>query len=486
MSSTIKDIELIDTSDFREHLSNVTQQGKRIWIYPRIEIGTLYKMRSWLSYVLLICLFAGPFLEFDGHPLFLFNILERKFIFFGVLFVPQDFHLVAIGLLTFIVFVILFTVVYGRVWCGWACPQTIFMEMLFRKIEVWIEGDHKAQMRLDASPWTQEKIIKKSLKHFIFFVLSFAISNTFLAYIIGKKELLAIVQDNPFDHLGGLMAILIFTGVFYFVFARFRELVCIIICPYGRLQGVLLDKNSIVVAYDDVRGEPRGKLKKQPSNQPIILADSQPINTTKQGDCIDCGICVQVCPTGIDIRNGTQLECINCTACIDACNVVMDKVKKPRGLIRFDSLNGIASRQKLGFTTRIAAYSTVLLLLLGVLVFLLVTRSDIETTILRASGLTFQKQPNGMISNLYNIEIVNKTFHELPIELQTNNPNARIKFVGKAPASVNQDDMVKTSFFIEIPQASIKDNKTPLDISVQSGGKVIDKVKTSFMAPVYE
>lgn len=466
-------MQTIDTTEFREHLSNVTQQGKRIWIYPRIEKDVLYRWRSYLSWVLLAALFAGPFIEIDGHPLFLFNVLQRKFIFFGVLFVPQDFHLVAIGLLTFMVFVILFTVVYGRVWCGWACPQTIFMEMLFRKIEIFIEGDYKAQQRLDAAPWNREKILKKTAKHLIFFVLSFAIANTFLAYLIGKDALLEIVTDNPLHHLVGLLSIVIFTGAFYFVFARFRELVCIIVCPYGRLQGVLLDKQSIVVAYDNVRGEPRGKISRKDS-----------VLETK-GDCIDCNICVQVCPTGIDIRNGTQLECINCTACIDACNVVMDKVKKPRGLIRYDSLDGIAKQKKLRFTPRIAAYTTVLALLLGVLGYLLLTRDDLETTILRASGLTYQKQPNGNISNLYNLEIVNKTFHDLDVELRPTNPKAHLKFVGNPLRNVRHEGVAKTSFFLELPQGSIQENKTPVEIAVVSKGKVVDRIKTTFMAPVY-
>jgi cytochrome c oxidase accessory protein FixG len=463
----------LDTTDFREHLSNVTQQGKRIWVYPRIEKDVLYRWRTYFSWVLLAVLFAGPFLEIDGHPLFLFNILQRKFIFFGVLFVPQDFHLVAIGLLTFIVFVILFTVVYGRVWCGWACPQTIFMEMLFRKIEIWIEGDYKAQQRLDAAPWNREKVFKKTLKHAIFFVLSFAIANTFLAYIIGKDALLQIMTDSPLEHLGGLLALVAFTGAFYFVFARFRELVCIIVCPYGRLQGVLLDKQSIVVAYDNVRGEPRGHITKKEANP------------SPKGDCIDCGICVQVCPTGIDIRNGTQLECINCTACIDACNIVMDKVKKPRGLIRYDSLDGIAKQKKLRFTPRIAAYTTVLTLLLGVLGFLLATRDDLEATVLRASGLTFQKQANGQVSNLYNLEVVNKTFDDLDVELRPTNPKATIKFVGKPLRVIKHEGISKTAFFLELPQSSIQENKTPIEIAILSKGKVIDRIKTTFMAPVY-
>lgn len=240
----------IDTTNYRDHLSNVTNQGKRIWIYPRIIKGNFYKLRTYFSWLLLSLLLSLPWLEIDSHPLFLFNVLERRFIFFGVTFFPQDFHLVAIGLLTFMVFVILFTVIFGRVFCGWACPQTIFLEMLFRKIEVLIEGDHNAQKRLDEQAWNTEKVWKKTLKHTVFFALSFFIANVFLAYIIGKNELFKIIRNNPLNHLTGFLALVVFTFAFYFVFARFRELVCIVVCPYGRLQGVMLDKKSIVVAYD--------------------------------------------------------------------------------------------------------------------------------------------------------------------------------------------------------------------------------------------
>ncbi|WP_405517621.1 4Fe-4S binding protein [Spirosoma sp. KNUC1025] len=234
-----------------------TTDNKRKWLYPRVVKGRYYRWRTVVAWVLLTALFAGPFLTHNGQPLFLFNVLERKFNFFGVTFWPQDFYLVAIGLLVFIVFIALFTVVYGRVFCGWACPQTIFMEMVFRRIEIWIEGDQNARKRLDAAPWTTEKILKKTAKHSIFFLISFAISNTFLAYLVGKDALLTIMTDNPINHLGGLASILIFTGVFYAVFAYVREIVCTTICPYGRLQSVLLDKQSMVVTYDDVRGEPR-------------------------------------------------------------------------------------------------------------------------------------------------------------------------------------------------------------------------------------
>jgi cytochrome c oxidase accessory protein FixG len=469
-------IEDIDLEGFRNQLSNTSQIGKRLWIYPRIIVGKLYKLRTVFSWVLLATLFGLPLIEVDGHPLFLFNILERHFIFFGVTFFPQDFYLVAIGLLTFLVFIILFTVVFGRIFCGWACPQTIFLEMVFRKIENWIEGDYKAQKRLDEAPWTFDKIFKKALKHKIFFLISFLIANTFLMYIIGKKELVNIIFDNPLNHLTGLAVILIFTSLFYAVFAHVREIVCIVACPYGRLQGVLLDKKSIVVAYDNLRGEPRGKLQK------LKITDEK---VALHGDCIDCHLCVQVCPTGIDIRNGTQLECVNCTACIDACDMVMDKIEKPRGLIRYDSLEGIEKKEKLKLNPRIIGYSIVLLALMGVFGYLMAVRTEVEATILRTPGLMFQKNDDGTISNLYNIEIVNKTYQSKAFSLKINLPEATIKLIGK-PLTTSVGEMAKSSFFINIPERVIKENNTKIEIEILSNNRVVDKVKTSFMGPVQQ
>ncbi|MES2519943.1 MAG: cytochrome c oxidase accessory protein CcoG [Bacteroidota bacterium] len=468
----------IDTTNYRDHLSNVTDSGKRIWIYPRIVIGQFYKLRTYFSWLLLGLLLGLPWVEVDGHPIFLFNVLERRFIFFGVTFFPQDFHLVAIGLLTFIVFIILFTVIFGRVWCGWACPQTIFMEMLFRKVEILIEGDHNAQRRLDQQPWTTEKIWKKTLKHSVFLLLSFFIANVFLAYLIGKKELFAIIFDNPLNHLVGLFAIAIFTTVFYFVFARFRELVCIVVCPYGRLQGVMLDKKSIVVAYDFIRGEIRGK-HQTPAEKEVAISKSEPVH----GSCIDCKICVQVCPTGIDIRNGTQLECIGCTACIDACDEVMDKIEEPRGLIRYASMEGIEQKKKLKFNFRIASYSFVLVALLGVLGFLLLTRNMVETTILRAPGLMYQENVDGTVSNLYNVQVLNKSYQKIPIQFKLKNHSGQIKMIGKS-LIVQPGEVAESSFFIIVSPKSLQESSVKLEVEVISEGKTIDVVKTKFQGPI--
>ncbi|MFY8020277.1 MAG: cytochrome c oxidase accessory protein CcoG, partial [Bacteroidia bacterium] len=338
--------KVLDQQQFRDKLANVDRKGKRLWIFPKKPKGNFYNYRTWFSWFLMGLMFSGPFLKLNGKPLLLLNVLERKFIIFGMVFWPQDLNLFALLMLTFVLFIILFTVVFGRVWCGWACPQTIFMEMLFRKIEYLIEGDANQQKKLAEADYDFNKIWRKGLKHLLFWLMSFIIANTFLAYIISLDELWLMVEDGPAAHLGKFMALALFTTVFYFVFARLRELVCIFICPYGRLQGLMLDKNSIVVAYDFVRGEPRGKVDKS--------------DPTRKGDCIDCKLCVNVCPTGIDIRNGTQLECVNCTACIDACDEVMVKINKPKGLVRFDSLNGITLGKKFTFNPRNIAYSVVL------------------------------------------------------------------------------------------------------------------------------
>ncbi|NID10698.1 cytochrome c oxidase accessory protein CcoG [Fibrivirga algicola] len=479
---------------FRSHLPNQTEAGGRKWLYPKATSGRYTNWRMVVSWVLLACLFAGPMIWVDGHPLFLFNVLERRFIFFGVTFWPQDFYLVAIGLITFIVFVVLFTVVFGRVFCGWACPQTIFMEMVFRKIEGWIEGDFRARQRLDAAPWTPDKMVKKTAKHSVFFLISFLISNTFLAYLIGRDQLLAIVTDSPANHTVGLFAILIFTGVFYLVFARLREIVCTTICPYGRLQGVMLDKNSLTVAYDFIRGEPRGKKVRGGEgtgarglgvNAPLqtLYPEPQTPRPTPKGDCIDCNLCVQVCPTGIDIRNGIQLECINCTACMDACDEVMDKIDRPRGLIRIDSLNNIEQSIPFRVSGRIMAYSAVLLALLGLIGYLLASRQPLDLTVLRAPGQLYQRGEGQLISNLYSLEVINKTYKPMQLAIHASRADAKLRFV-QPLGTLEPGTLTKVMFFIDLPERTITQNSTPLTLDVATNGDVLNNIETTFLGPV--
>jgi cytochrome c oxidase accessory protein FixG len=373
------------------------------------------------------------------------------------------------------------------------------MEMFFRKIEYWIEGDGNEQRKLDSAPWTPEKIRKKALKHAIFFTIAVVVSNYFLAYIIGMDKVLEIVGEPIAQNGGGFAAMLVFSGVFYFVFARLREQVCTTICPYGRLQGVLLVKDSIVVAYDHVRGEPRSKLKKEKpvSPQPQAYrnpaehiqalvgkpADEKTPVLAKTGDCIDCKLCIAVCPTGIDIRNGTQLECTNCTACMDACDAVMDKIGRPKGLIRYDSMTGIESGRRKIFTTRVYAYSAVLIALLALDVFLIARRGIIETIILRSPGQLYQQKDETHLTNLYTFTLINKSAKELPVQLRAATPGAAIQVVGQAPGFIAKGGKVEGAFFVEMSTGQLTGRKTPVVIEVMSEGKKIDAVETNFMGP---
>lgn len=458
-----------DTEEFRDSIATVDKKGKRIWVYPKKQHGRFYIARTILSIFLLAVLFAAPGIKINGHPFILLNVLERKFIIFGLAFGPQDFYLFVLATITLIIFIVLFTAIYGRLFCGWVCPQTVFMEMVFRKIEYWIEGDAERQRSLDNTPAGGSKIFKKGIKHLIFFSISFLIANTFIAYIIGIDELMKWINDSPFNHTSSFVATIVFTGIFYFVFARFREQACTIVCPYGRLQGVLLDPNSIVVAYDFNRGEPKGIFRKGEER--------------KLGDCIDCKLCVKVCPTGIDIRNGTQLECVNCTSCIDACNSIMKKVNLPVNLIRYDSINGIKGLVKKKFTPRVILYTVILAVLLSVFGILLSLRSDINTSVLRVPGTLFQELPDDKVGNFYNIKVVNNTFDDIRVQLKiSNNPDAELKLQEKEIA-LSPLSKFEGEVQIVIPKDKIKFTNTQLKIDVYTGNNKIEELKTNFLGP---
>lgn len=461
----------VTTASFRDRIATVDEKGKRKWVYAQQPKGRFYTIRSWVSRGFFLLFFTLPFIKVNNRPLFLFNITETKFILFGKIFWAQDFFIFGITMVTFIVFIVLFTAAFGRLFCGWVCPQTIFMEMLFRKVEYLIEGDAPKQKMLNAAPWTSKKISKKLIKHFLFFGLAFIIGNFFLSYIIGMDQLLKIISEPVSRHVGGFMAMLGFAGVFYGVYAYFREQVCTVVCPYGRLQSVLLDKNSMIVAYDYKRGEPRGKFKKKPVAE---------LNT---GDCIDCFQCVKVCPTGIDIRNGTQMECVGCTACIDACNRMMEAVNRPSGLIRYASENGIAEGKKLRYTGRMVFYTVVLFILAGILTILLATRTDVGGTIVRAKGQLYQERGTDSLSNLYTIRITNKTIEEIPVTLKLEDMPGRIIEAEGGQITVKKEGQGKGTFFVVLPRTVINDRKTKIDIGLYNGDKKITTLSTQFMGP---
>jgi len=465
----------VEWEDFREHLATAERDGSRRWIYARKPSGRWYRWRTWLSGLLLAAMFAGPFIRISGNPLLMLNLVERRFSILGFIFWPEDGIIFAVAMLTFFAGIMIFTTAFGRLWCGWTCPQTVLMEMVFRRLEYLIEGDSHQQRALDAAPLSARKVGIKTLKHTLFFVISFLIGNTLLAYIIGSDALFRIITDNPAHHVTGLTFMMLFSLVFYALFARFREQACTFICPYGRFQSALLDENTMVVAYDNRRGEKRAPWKR---DQALSLRRAD-----GAGDCINCRQCVAVCPTGIDIRNGVQMECVNCTACIDACDDVMDRLKLPRGLIRYASLNGLQKGLPLRFTGRMRLYAGVLMTLISLFLFLVVTRSDVEAIFLRAPGAMFQSAGEGRLSNLYTVKIINKTHRDLPIEFRLLNREGNIRVLGATEFLAPGDKLAQTSVLVDLDSRTLTGSKTPLEIGVFAGGRQVSRIKTSFIGP---
>lgn len=448
-------------SNYRDKPINLNERGGRKWVYAKKPSGKWFTRRAIFNSILLLFLVGVPFIRVNGNPLILLDIANRKFIIFGAIFWAQDTFILALLMLSFVLFVVLFTVTFGRLWCGWACPQTIFLEMVFRRIEHLIEGDSRARLSLDNSPWNATKIFKKTLKHSIFILISIAMTNTFLMWFIGSDAWLKLIGEPISANLSAFLIVLLISAFFYWVYSFFREQICTMVCPYGRMQGVLLDSNTIMVAYDYKRGEPRGG--------------------KGDGDCTDCKQCIAVCPTGIDIRNGTQLECINCTACIDACNKIMHITGKTPGLIRYASEAAIKGGHCKIWNARNRAYSAVLVIIFSFFVYTLLTRPAIETTILRTPGLLYQDHENA-ISNVYNIKIVNKTHQEMPLEIKLISQEGEIRMAGNS-MTIKDQDMFESTFLLFIPKAGITNDKTEVEFGIYSNNELIETYTTTFVGP---
>ncbi|GAA4451757.1 cytochrome c oxidase accessory protein CcoG [Rurimicrobium arvi] len=455
------------SAEFRNKISTVTKTGKRRWIFAEKPSGKFYRLRNIFSWFYFIVFFTLPFIKVNGEPLMMLNFPKGKFVVLGKIFWPQDFFIFAVAMISAIIFIALFTAVWGRLFCGWVCPQTVFLEMLFRKVEWLIEGTYTQQQKRDAGPWTTDRVVRKTIKHIVFLFLSFWISHTFLAYIIGVDDLWKIIREPVSDHLILLFGLVFFSLLFYSVFAFAREIVCTALCPYGRLQAVLLDKDTMKIAYDYVRGEPRGKAK----------------SGTTVGDCIDCNKCVHVCPMGIDIRNGDQIECTGCTACIDACDNVMLKINRETGLIRYASENQIRHRKPFKVTTRIKAYSAVLLLLLTLITTLILKSHSVDTHISRVKGQLYQELPGDSLSNLYNAEVLNKTREDVPLSFRVENLHAEVKMISSKATVASKEKVNLITFFIVLHKNQIHSRTTKLKIGVYQGDRKIQTVKTTFLGP---
>lgn len=465
--------QVVDPETFRDSVGTMDNAGKRKWIFPRKPSGKYTNYRSIVAYFLLAVFFILPFLKINGNPVLLINVIDRQFFIFGQPFFPQDFFILALGAITSIVFIILFTVVFGRIFCGWICPQTIFLEMIFRKIDYLIEGDRNKQMKLDRQEWNSEKIWKRSLKWSIFIIISLIITHWMFMYIVGYQEVFNMIKEGPFNNFTGFLVMIVFTAAFYFTFAWFREQVCTLVCPYGRLQGVLIDKQTINVYYDFKRGENRSKWRKGEDRK-----------AEGKGDCIDCNQCVVVCPTGIDIRNGQQLECVNCTACIDACDEVMVKVGLPKGLIRYATEDEIEKEVPFKFTGRMKAYSVVLLLMLGFLGFLLSNRGTMEAKFIKPAGSTYFVR-DGQITNTYNYTFLNKSNKDQLVTIKIMEPaHGTVSLSTTDKILLKKDQMIKGTVNISFPEKEIKLSKQKVKMGVyDQKGELLDTFETYFEGP---
>jgi cytochrome c oxidase accessory protein FixG len=449
-----------------EALTTVDERGRRIWIYPAAIKGLFMRWRRNLGYFVIAVYFVMPWVKVGGLQAILLQIPERRFILFGHIFWPQDaFYLVflLIGLTLALFF---FTAVLGRVWCGWLCPQTVFMEEIFRKIEEWVEGDHHAQRRLDAAPWTVGKAVKKVVKHGLFLLFSALVSNTFLAYFVETATLLRWMTGPPGEHWTAFLFMAVILGIFYFDFAWFREQFCIVLCPYARIQSVLTDAHSIQVGYDVVRGEPRGKL------------------GATTGDCIDCHKCVAVCPTGIDIRDGYQLECIGCVRCIDACDSIMDRIRRPRGLVRLDSLARLAGQKANILRPRVVIYSVLLVGVTAALFVGLGTRPLLGLTVLRPPGTPFVELPGGLVSNQFTLSLQNKSREDKAFRLALEGPAAARLIVPVNPIPLMAGAQTHAQAFVSIPGAEVPEGKAEFRLQVYDGPTLLAEKTTTFLAPV--
>ena len=463
---------VVEAETFRDSVATIEQSGTRKWVYPKKPKGKFTNYRDLVTLFLLAIFFILPFIKLNGNPFLKINIIDREFFIIGQPFYPQDFFILALGAITSVVFVILFTVVFGRIFCGWICPQTIFMEGVFRKIEYWIEGDRNKQIKLANQPWTGEKIWKKTLKWSIYVIISLIITHWMFMYIVGYQDVFKIMQEGPVVYPTNFIVMIIFTGLFYFVFAWFREQVCTLVCPYGRLQGVLIDKETINVFYDFNRGENRAKWRKGEDRK-----------AAGKGDCIDCNQCVVVCPTGIDIRNGQQLECINCTMCIDACDEVMVKTGLPKGLIRYATQDEIEKEEKFKFTTRMKAYSVVLMALLGFLGYLLNNRGTLEAKFIKPAGSTYYVK-DGRINNTYNYTFLNKSNKDHTVTIKVIKPaKGEVIFSGENVILLKRDNLLKGTVNISFPEADISQPRQNITIGVYENGKLLDTFDTYFEGP---
>lgn len=391
-------------------LSTLNADGSRRWLDPKPVSGPLRARRHILGWVLVAVFVTLPHLHRNGQQLFFMNVAKGEFTVFGQTFIRTDTLLLALSMLTVAVSIFLLTAMFGRVWCGWACPQTVYLEFVFRPLGTLFNG--KGRKGLHGLVSRLPGVVRKPAYLVLFLLICFGLANTFLAYFVGSRPLMEWVTNPPWEHWFGFGFVMLVTGLMVFNFGFFREQLCIIACPYGRMQSVLLDRESLIVGYDEKRGEPRGKIKRKRASGngdvSLKVVDENGGDEPALGDCVACTRCVQVCPTGIDIRDGLQLECIHCARCIDACNDVMGKLGRELGLIRYSSQSALAGGKRHALRPRVVIYPVILLVLLGVTAGLVATKSDTDISVFRSQGIPFNVLPTGEVTNQVRVRVTNR------------------------------------------------------------------------------
>ncbi len=384
-------------------LSTLERDGSRRWLFPRLSTGTYWQTRRIVAFGLIVLFVLLPHWRIAGKPAILLDLINRQFTFFGLTLLPTDTLLLALFMVSLFLTIFLATALFGRIWCGWVCPQTVYMEFVFRPIERFFDGT----IGKGGKPSAALSIGRRILKYAAYLIVAMLLAHTFLAYFVGVDELTQWIRRSPFEHPAAFLLMAVTTGLMLFDFCFFREQLCLVACPYGRLQSVLLDRRSMIVAYDSKRGEPRGK-----------LARALPIAENRSGDCIDCGLCVRTCPTGIDIRHGLQMECVHCTQCMDACNEIMTRIGKPRGLIRYSCQESIEGLSHHWLRPRLILYPVLLALCVSIFAYTLYHRAPIDVTVMRSLGNPFMVTSEGKVQNSLRLKLVNRLKHDLHINVE--------------------------------------------------------------------